>query len=581
MRKLNLVLLVSSAALLAACNGSSNHSSEATSNPVTITLLHTNDTHSQVESFGSTPEGGYARRKTLIDSIRSAKGADNTLLVDAGDYFQGSIFYNAWKGSEAVMGLNHMGYEVVTIGNHEFDMGPEELARALRGGPVTIADVGYSTEVMAPTVVSANLDVSAEPYLTGLIEPYTIVEKGGEKFGIIGVVTETVTHISNIGANVVVHDYLSSVQNAVNELKAEGINKIILLSHAGYTVDLDRIPELSGVDVVVSGHDHVLLGDADTFAADSTTEALAEDVKGPYPTVAYDADGSTVLVVSANEWGRILGQLDVSFDASGHVATWTGTPWYVGESITEDASLAQTVAEYKAPVEAFSEVVIGSAGMLFDGSRDPGVRTQEMPIGNLVTDTMLATTAESDGAVAALTNGGGLRATIEAGTVTFGDALSVLPFGNTISVVEVTGSELIAALDNGLTWAYDPVAGATQSSGSFPQIAGMQVTYCAATVEAIRAGTTPPSCGGALLSGGVVTSLNVAGAPVSKSASYRVATNNFLASGGDFYASLEEACQRSGGYCRDTGVLMLDELVDEFQTASPLSREVEGRIVGQ
>jgi 2',3'-cyclic-nucleotide 2'-phosphodiesterase (5'-nucleotidase family) len=247
--------------------------------------------------------------------------------------------------------------------------------------------------------------------------------------------------------------------------------------------------------------------------------------------------------------------------------------------VADDPELQALVAQYRAPVDAYADVIIGRAGMDFDGNRDPGLRTQEMPLGNLVTDVMLAATQLTDHTVAALTNGGAIRASINAGEVTFGDAVTVLPFGNTLVALDVTGMELVASLDNGLSWAYD--GSATRADGAFPQVAGLVVSYCGATVEAIHAGSTPPDCPAALRPDGVVTALSVAGAPVDLSATYRVAINDYLAGGGDYYDALQTACERSTGYCRDTGVLVLDEFVNEFASHSPVSRAIEGRLLAE
>lgn len=566
------------ALLLGGCLGDDN-------NDYTLTLLHTNDMSARWEPFGSEGSlGGLARLKTVVDDVRAERGADNILLVDAGDYFQGTLFFNAWRGSDAVMALNTIGYDVATLGNHEFDLGPEGLAAAMRGDAVEIAGVGYTTESIDLPIVVTNLDYTAEPELAGAswLQDSVVFERGGRRFGVLGIITDTTSNIASPGPNIQFLDYVSTVQGEVDRLEAEGVNHIILLSHIGHANDINLATALQGVDVIVSGHDHRLVGDAAAIAADPLTADFADDVAGPYPSRVTGADNDPVLVVSAWEWTRVLGRLDVTFDDQGRVKGWSGAPIFINESIAEDADVAAKVAEYRAPVDDLADVEIGTAAVLFDGSRIPGVRTQETPLGNLVTDVLLDYAGPALGADVALTNGGGIRATIEAGTVTFGDALSVLPFGNTIAVVEVTGAELVAALDNGLSWAYDAGTNATRSSGSFPQVAGMTVTYCGQTVSDIQAGTLPPTpCGGALLTGGIVTSVSIDDTAIDLQASYRVASNNFLVNGGDFYSMFAEACERPSGFCQDSFVLMLDELVQEFEQNSPVSRTVEGRLTAQ
>ncbi len=550
------------------------------SRAITLTLLHTNDTHSRLEPFPRDGElsagnqgpqqGGAARRKTLIDAIRV--GEPNVLLLDAGDNFQGTVFYNAWKGSAEIMALNALGYDAITLGNHEFDLGPAELGRAVRGEPVTIAGVAYPTEKLRPPVVATNVDAAAEPTLQGLFARSVVLERGGERFGILGVVTEDVPAISSPGPHVRFLDALASVQQEADRLQAMGINKLILLSHSGYSVDRAWAPHWRGIDIIVSGHDHALLGDPATV--ETMAPGQGAQVKGPYPTVTAAADGAPVLIVSSYEWGRWLGRLRVSFDEHGVVQQWTGQPMFVRgcafvlgaldcaqQSAPEDPTVKAQVAAYRKPVDRFAYEVIGRSALYFDGGRAPGLRTQEMPLGNLIADTVLSSASRSDRAVAALVNSGGLRAGLNAGDVTFENALAVLPFGNTLVVLDLKGEELVAVLDYGVS---------RPGEGAFPQVAGLKLSYCVAA-----------PCPAALRSGGRITTLTVNGVPVDRAATYRIAVNNFMIGGGDGYTLLKEACARPDGYCRDTGVLQLDLLIEQFKTRSPVSRRIERRIVAQ
>lgn len=548
--------------------------------PITVTILHTNDTHSRLEPFPRDGElstgdpgpqqGGLARRKTLIDGIRASE--PHVLLLDAGDSFQGTIFYNAWKGSAEIMGLNALGYDAITSGNHEFDLGPAELGRAVRGEPVTIAGQSHPTETLRSPIVATNVDVSREPALKELFRSSVVLERGGEKFGILGVVTEEVVNISSPGPNIRMLDYVESVRAEAGRLKDQGVNKIVLLSHYGYPVDLEKAPQLSDVDIIISGHDHALLGDP--AAVEAVAPGQGARVKGPYPTVVTDRDGALVLVVSSYEWGRWLGQLKVAFDEGGLVRIWQGKPIFVRgcefangavdcsrQVAPEDPLLEAQVAMYREPVDRFANAVVGRTGMVFDGDRDSGVRAREMPLGNLVADTILAAAAESDRAVAAIINGGAIRAGLGQGDVVFAKALAVLPFNNTVVVLDLGGEELVAALDHGLSRPGD---------GAFPQVAGLKLSYCAAS-----------PCPGALRPGGRVAELTVNGGPVDLAATYRVTVNSFMAGGGDGYAMLKAACARPGGYCRDTGILDLDLLARAFERESPVVRRVEGRIVAR
>jgi len=204
--------------------------------------------------------------------------------------------------------------------------------------------------------------------------------------------------------------------------------------------------------------------------------------------------------------------------------------------------------------------IVGQAGMFFDGSKD-FVRSQESPLGNLVADAMLAGAQSSDNTVvASFINAGSLRTSIGEGEATHSELLMVLPFGNTLTVLDVTGSELVAALDNGFNQTE------SETTGAFLSVAGMQVTYC---------DTTP--CADALLDSGVVTSVTINTEAIDMDKTYRVATHDYLAGGGDNFTMLEEVCNR-GGYCENTDKLLVDLLAEEFQNNSQVTRNVEGRI---
>lgn len=569
--------------------------SNSSSDKTTITLLHTNDTHSHLESFtpfGEPEQGGVARRKTVIETVRDEVGSDQVLLVDAGDFFQGTTFYNAWQGSADIMAINALGYDAVTLGNHEFDRGPIALARAINGEAIDIADSSYPTEPLQVPIVSTNLDFSAEPSLFGKIQRSIVIEKGGEQIAVLGVITPLLPNISLCGPTIEIDNYLTSIQAEIDRLTAQGINKIILLSHAGYDVDITMTSQLADVDVVVCGHDHPLLLPESAYSDGAPLHYLADKVIADYPSVRSDVQGNTVLLVGAYEWGKLLGRLDVTFDQAGHIIDWSGEPIAINAEIDADSELTEQVANYKEPISEFSAAIIGEAGMYFSGDRNPGVRSQEMPLGNLVSDAILKVGATYDTAVAAIINSGGIRSNLPLDInpatdlppyeITFGDAMSVLPFGNTITTIDVTGYELISALDNGLTWAFDYETMSTRSSGAFPQISGLQLTYCADTVDDMHLGVElPTACPTALINGGVVTSLQIAGSAVNFASTYRIATNNFLANGGDYYLSLQQACKRQDGYCVDSGILALDAMVDEFNTAEAVIRLDEDRIVAE
>ncbi len=457
--------------------------------PITVTVLHTNDTHANIQPCMATCNnqnlGGVARRYTAIQQVKAEGG--NVLVVDAGDPFQGTLFFNYWQGQEASHFMNALGYQAMAIGNHEFDSGPPALARF-------IDDADFP-------VLGANIDASAQVSLTGLIEAYTIIEVGGQEIGIFGVTTEDTAFISSPGPDVVFEDVTATAQATVAMLQGMGVDKIVALTHIGYEYDLDLAAAVSGIDVIVGGHSHTPLGPM-------------PGAQGDYPTVVNSPAAEPVLVVSAWEWGKYLGRLDVTFDAAGVVQSYNGAPILIDASIPEDPAIAADVALYYEPVAQLAATVIGQTELLLDGNR-PVVRSRESNMGNLICDAMLWKT-QGAGSQICITNGGGIRAPINAGDITVGNVLTVLPFGNTIATLGLTGADVIAALENGVSrW--------ENTDGRFPQVGGIRYSF------------DPARPAGDRILSAEIMSADESYSPIDPDEIYIVTTNNFMRNGGDGY----------------------------------------------
>lgn len=506
-----------------------------------VTVLHTNDVHARIDQFdkrGNTCDedelaenecfGGVARRQTVVNQVRAEGG--NVVLLDAGDQFQGTLFYNQYKGGAAQEMMNTLGYNAMAIGNHEFDDGPGTLASFIRG-------------VNFP-VLSANIDASAEPELAGLIKPYTVLEVGGEKVGVVGYTTEDTAILSSPGPNVKFNPIEPAVQAAVDELAAQGVNKIIAVSHAGFSKDREVASAVTGLDVIVAGHTNTFLSNTD------------EDAEGPYPVVVNAPDGNPVLLVSDFTWGKYLGRLDVTFDAGGVVTAYSGEPILLDSSVAQDPDVQARVDALAAPLNELKSRVIGSAAVDLDGER-ASCRFGECTMGNLITDAMLWQT-RSEGTQIAIQNGGGIRASIAAGNVTVGDVLTVLPFGNLISTFELTGAEVVQALENGVSRAENPE---NEGTGRFPQVAGLRYSW------------NPNQPEGSRIVSVEVRNADGSYSPIDLSATYKVASNDFMRNGGDGYEVFVTA---KNPY--DFGAA-LDEAVQAYIAAnSPVSAQLEGRI---
>jgi len=510
----------------------------------TLTILHTNDTHSHIEEYdGSTTTcpaeseaaglciGGVARRATLIADLRTSAPDGNAILIDAGDSFNGTLYFSVYKGEESARFMNLLGYQAMAVGNHEFDNGPAHLA-------------DFLDHVEFP-VLSANIDTSAEPLLDGRLAPYTVIDVNGEPVGVIGLTTIDVPISSSPGPTLKFNDYLSSLAPVLADLDGQGIDKIVLLSHVGYGDDLRLAAQVDGIDVIVGGHSHTLLSSTDPAAA------------GPYPTVVASPSGDPVLVVQAEAYGKYLGQLVLTFDGDGDILSWEGAPVLVDASVARDPAIQAIVDEMAVAVNAMRDETIGSTVNLLQGDRSV-CRYAECTMGNLVADGMRWATQNSDVQVA-LINGGGLRTSIPAGDISTGSVLEVLPFSNNIATLKLTGADLLAALENGVSRAESPDNAGT---GRFPQVSGMRYSWDA----------TKPV--GERIVSAEVQNDDGSYSPLVPAAVYHVATLTFLRQGGDDYAIFAD--KAIDPY--DFGPSLTETIADYISQHSPLDLAPEGRI---
>jgi 5'-nucleotidase len=459
-----------------------------------LTIMHTNDTHAAHTPNGD-GDGGVAIQRAVVNQIRAE--AANSLLLDAGDRFTGTLFHQQYRGADQVQIMNLLGYEAIVLGNHEFDDGEDTLQ-------------AFAAGLEFPTL-SANVDFSAYPEIDELVQPYIILEVGGEQIGVIGLTTPDTTITSSPADDVVFSDDLvGAAAAAVEELTAAGVNKIIALTHLGIDADFDVLEQMSGVDVVIGGHSHTLLSNTYASAA------------GDYPFEATTAAGEPILYVQAGANNLYLGRLDVEFDAAGVLAGWGGDTILLSRYISPDAEMSDLIAELEAPLEELRATQIGAdAAFALDGDRTV-CRIEECHIGNLMTDALLADT----GADIAITNGGGIRANIDEGPITLGEVLTVFPFGNLTSTMDLTGADVIAALENGVSTVEvgaDGVISRDGLNGRFPQVAGLRFSF-----------DPTQEVGSRIVS---VEVLNDAGEfeAIDEAATYTVATNDFMRNGGDGY----------------------------------------------
>ena len=389
-----------------------------------LTILHVNDFHSRVEAinrFDSTCSaaddaegkcfGGMARLSTAVADARAAAGDAPILFLNAGDIFQGSLYYTTYKGLAEAELFNGVGVDAMALGNHEFDNGPETLA-------------AFIDKVHFP-VLSGNTWLGDEPSLKGKTQGYLILDVGGEKVGIVSALTTDTAVIASPGPNVSFSNTVRYLKTIVQEVEAQGVNKIIALTHVGVTEDIEIASAVPGIDAIIGGHSHTLMS--------NTVEGAT-----PYPLLVKGPDGRDVPIAHAYAYGKYLGDLKITFDDAGAVIAARGEPLLLDASVAEDAGVKARIREMGAPIQALKNQIIGESTAPIDGDR-ANCRARVCAMGVLVSEAMLARTRDQ-GMQVAIQNGGGLRASIDAGPVTMGEVLTVLPFQNALATFTLTGA---------------------------------------------------------------------------------------------------------------------------------------------
>eukprot|EP00794_Sanderia_malayensis_P019052 gene19052-20965_t len=527
-----------------------------------LTILHTNDVHARVEQMnkygGKCSDkdaaadkcfGGVARRKTAIDKIRGEE--KNVLLLDAGDQFQGTLWFSVYKGKESRIFMNELGYNAMAFGNHEFDNGVKGLLPFVQG-------VNFS-------LVCANMDVSNEPKWPQRNPGFaksTVFNFNGEKVGVIGYISKETTWLSSPGTKIKFFDEVESVKKEAKVLKAKGVNKIIAVGHAGISVDIKIAQNVEDVDVVVGGHSNTFLY--------TGTPPSNEKPYGVYPLLISPTSkpAKKIPVVQDYTFGKYLGRLNLTFDSKGDLTSHSGNPILLDASYAQDGQLLNTVNSMATIVRNFSEVSIGSSHVFLDGTR-ASCRLKECNMANLVLDALVHTNArQPDGKKwadvgVALWNGGGVRSAIDKShneTITYGDVLLALPFGNTADIIEIKGEYLLLALEHAVT-KWNPKAPA----GKFLQMSGMRVKYDLSKPENNRVVEARIRC----------TTCRVPKfEPLNKQKVYKVIISSFLAGGGDKFEMFpKHIIKHHPGNTADSMV------VEYIKKQSPLIIGEEDRII--
>ncbi|WP_277471315.1 MULTISPECIES: S-layer homology domain-containing protein [unclassified Paenibacillus] len=523
-----------------------------------LRVLHTNDTHSHLETV--------VKRMTAIKQERTG----NSILLDAGDVFSGTLYFTKFEGLADLEFMNYIGYDAMTFGNHEFDKGLPTLRAFIDEAefPFISSNIDFITknnELKDIFVNKVGGSDSATPVEDGHIYPSVIKEVYGEKVGIFGLTTEDTVGLSSPGDNIAFKDYKTSAENTVKALQALGINKIIAVSHLGYNVDQKLAVEVAGIDVIVGGHTHTKL-DA---------------------PVVFNADTEPTLIVQTGEYGTYLGELDVNFDDEGVITTYNGklidTTKYA-----EDATAKAMLVKYDAELAEIRQTVVGKTDVplvydrMINGKLTRVVRNEETNLGNLIADSInvkakelvskLISESEQTAikGYVAIQNGGGIRAGIDQGDITLGEVLTVMPFSNSLVALKVTGQEIIAALENG-------VSGLESDQGRFAQVSGMRYTYDSTKKpEIVNATTNVVEQVGERIVSVEIKQADGSYTAIDPKAYYILSTNSFMAGGGDFYRSL--AAAKADGRYYELYLPDYEVFTDYLAQVGTVNNATEGRI---
>ena len=477
--------------------------SMAADDTVHLTIVHTNDTHARIQSSSSIM--GFAKIATKVAELREDN--PNLLLVDAGDTFHGQTIATLNQGESITRVMNAMGYDVMVPGNHDFNYGKDRLLE-LKG-------------MLDFPIISANIETDEG---THFLPGFIIKEVDGVKVGIFGLTTpETAfkTHPKNV-EGLTFENPIERAQEMVDTLR-DHVDVLICIGHLGedegsvYT-SKKVIEAVDGIDLFVDGHSH-------------TTKPNGEMI-------------NDTLLVQTGSYDANLGVVDLTV-TGGKVVASSAKLITAAEAadVAEDPAVLEVIADVQAANDLITQVKVGETSVKLEGTREL-VRTGETNLGNIITNAMLYET----GAQIAITNGGGIRDSIQEGDITKGDVITVLPFGNYIITLDVKGSDIIKALENGVT---DYPA----AKGAFPHVAGISFTFDPEKPAMER-----------------VTSVTFNGMPLDPDKYYSVATNDFMAAGGDEYTSLGASTQ-TGEYAA------LDEaLIKYLEVVDPATVQVEGRV---
>ena len=593
---------------LTACGGGDD-SPSVSFKPIELNIAHINDHHSQLEPFANTELtlggvptqvdlGGFARQTAVFKSLA---GTPNLLKLHAGDAITGTLYYTFFKGEADAKMMNSICFDAFVPGNHEFDDGDnvlkgflDALAAPANGGGSACKTATVAANIV-PQAGTALAPTGGTPYL----QPYTIKKIDGVDVGIVGLSPGAkITNSSRPLATTQFLDDVSSAQKAIDELKAKGIRHIVLLSHLGYDADKAIAPKLTDVDVIIGGDSHSLLGDFKSVGLNTSS--------GDYPTLVKNKSGETVCIGQAWEYAKAYGLMNVKFNDQGAVTQCGGqAKLVIGDNFkrkdsagvwqplldadrqalstqlaqvsavkitTTDVAAAQTLSGYTSQVAAQKAIPIGQATESLCLVRMPGESTNRSSgVAGCETANTLARGSDAAQVVAeaflraskradvALQNAGGVRVPVAAGQLSMNTAFTLLPFTNVLVEMNLTGAQLVAALEDATANHLDK----GQSNGSHPYAAGLRWDLDMSKPAGQRFANVQ-----------VKNKATGAWSAIDPAKTYVLVTNDFIAAGQDGYTTLGTV-YKTGAYV-NTYLLYTQSFVDYVQAKGTVTRPAAG-----
>ena len=590
--------------MLSACGGGSDDPAQPSFKAIELNIAHINDHHSNLDAIPAfqlkldgidtqVDIGGFARQTALFKSLASTP---NLLKLHAGDAITGSLYYTFFKGAADAQMMNTICFDAFTLGNHEFDDGDavtasflDELAKGTCATPTPTLSANVLPQLGTPLAPS-----SGKTYL----KPYTVKTIDGVTVGIIGLATGAKTSNSSRPlASTQFLDEATSAQKAIDELKAKGIRHIVMLSHFGFDNDKALAAKLTDLDVIIDGDSHTLLGD---FTAHGLTSG------GSYPTLVKNKDGANVCIGQAWEYTKAFGLMNVKFDTAGAVSQCGGqaslvlgdnfkrqvvgtdgkTTWQAMADadktallaklatqsavkvVTPDAGATQVLASFSSKVTEAKTQLIGNSTDDLCLVRVPGdtadnrsggiaacatanTLARGSDISQVVAEAFLYQAKRSD---FALQNGGGVRASVAAGSLSMNTAFTVLPFTNVIVELDITGAQVVAALEDAVSNVVD-----NSSTGSYPYAAGLRWDVDMSKPKGQRLSNVQ-----------IRSKTNSTWSTIEPAKTYILATNDFIATGQDGYTTLG-GIYKAGKYV-NTYLLYTQSFVDYVKAKGSISR---------